>query len=574
MQTIDASYDPADDKLRLRASQRLDAETYARVKAAGFGWAPKQQLFFAIWSPAREDLALELAGEIEDEDTSLVDRATERADRFSGYQESRAEDADRARAAVSAIAENIPLGQPILIGHHSEKHARRDAEKIENGMRRAVQMWKTSEYWRQRAHGAIAHAKYLEQPAVRARRIKKLEAEQRKAQKALKEAELFLRLWTECPDRNDVKKTDGSPASYAERAAYLVRRDWACSMEFSATDIAEGRANPEDARKHAMDAHSAAVADRKRWLEHYENRLAYERAMLAGDGGTVADQTKPEKGGACKCWVALDAWLIIQKVNKVSVTVLDNWGNGGRDFTRTISFDKLNAVMSRDAVDGARAAGRVVESQGGRGFYLTNEAPRARDTHDVPAAPVEIAAMQATLKNGGVKTVVAPQLFPTPPEIVAQMIEAAEIEPWMTVLEPSAGTGNIAKAVRAAYPDAHLDMVEINHDLCEALKREFEPSTVACHDFLEVSPPFCPDSESGFDRILMNPPFSRGQDIEHILHALQFLRPGGRLVAICAGGPQQEVELKPLAETWKSLPEGTFASQGTNVRTVMLTIEK
>ena len=36
--TSNATYDPADDKLRLRASSRLDAETYARVKAAGFGW--------------------------------------------------------------------------------------------------------------------------------------------------------------------------------------------------------------------------------------------------------------------------------------------------------------------------------------------------------------------------------------------------------------------------------------------------------------------------------------------------------------------------------------------------------
>jgi len=68
--TFDATYDPADDKLRLRASSRLDAETYAKVKAAGFGWAPKQDLFYAVWTPAREDLLVELASEIGDEETS------------------------------------------------------------------------------------------------------------------------------------------------------------------------------------------------------------------------------------------------------------------------------------------------------------------------------------------------------------------------------------------------------------------------------------------------------------------------------------------------------------------------
>jgi len=50
-------------------------------------------------------------------------------------------------------------------------------------MRRAVNLWETSEYWQRRAAGAIAHAKYKELPAVRARRIKKLEAEQRKVQR-------------------------------------------------------------------------------------------------------------------------------------------------------------------------------------------------------------------------------------------------------------------------------------------------------------------------------------------------------------------------------------------------------
>ena len=53
MQNIEATYDSADDKIRLRADSRLDAETYARVKAAGYGWAPKQGCFYAVWSPGR-----------------------------------------------------------------------------------------------------------------------------------------------------------------------------------------------------------------------------------------------------------------------------------------------------------------------------------------------------------------------------------------------------------------------------------------------------------------------------------------------------------------------------------------
>lgn len=50
-----ATYSPDDNKLRLYASSRLDAETFAKVKAAGFKWAPKQELFVApAWSSFKE----------------------------------------------------------------------------------------------------------------------------------------------------------------------------------------------------------------------------------------------------------------------------------------------------------------------------------------------------------------------------------------------------------------------------------------------------------------------------------------------------------------------------------------
>lgn len=89
----------------------------------------------------------------------------------------------RAYKAVEPITEHIPLGQPILIGHHSERRARKNAQKIEDGMHRAVKMWDTSKYWTDRAAGAVRYAKYKEQPSVRSRRIKGIEADKRKRSK-------------------------------------------------------------------------------------------------------------------------------------------------------------------------------------------------------------------------------------------------------------------------------------------------------------------------------------------------------------------------------------------------------
>lgn len=194
---LTATYSPEDNKLRLYSSERLDKETYSRLKAAGFSWAPRQQLFVApMWTPQRADLLMELCGEIGDEDKSLSQRAKERAERFENYSENRAKDAEDARKKVDAIVEHIPFGQPILIGHHSEKRARRDAERIGDGMRRSIKMWDTSKYWTERAEAAIQDAAYKERPDVRARRIKKLESEQRKQERILKHARESLTAWS------------------------------------------------------------------------------------------------------------------------------------------------------------------------------------------------------------------------------------------------------------------------------------------------------------------------------------------------------------------------------------------
>ncbi|WP_429500689.1 hypothetical protein ACQUFY_25750 (plasmid) [Robbsia andropogonis] len=105
-----------------------------------------------------------------------------------------------------------------------------------------------------------------------------------------------------------------------------------------------------------------------------------------------------------------------------------------------------------------------------------------------------------------------------------------------------------------------------------ALQVRYPDAKVICADFLS-----CKEELGLFDKIIINPPFANGQDIAHIKHALTLLRPGARLVAICANGPKQQASLGALVShhggTWEELPGGTFAESGTGVRTVMITIE-
>jgi 16S rRNA G1207 methylase RsmC len=137
----------------------------------------------------------------------------------------------------------------------------------------------------------------------------------------------------------------------------------------------------------------------------------------------------------------------------------------------------------------------------------------------------------------------------------------------MTVLEPSAGTGNLVAAMRETV-DTEILAYEINPQLCEVIRNRIPTYAckAICKDFLEVN-----DGMGQFDRVIMNPPFDNGSDIEHCLHARRFLNESGILVAIVANGPRQQRELQPLADAWIELPRDTFA--GTSVSSAIIVIK-
>jgi hypothetical protein len=117
--------------------------------------------------------------------------------------------------------------------------------------------------------------------------------------------------------------------------------------------------------------------------------------------------------------------------------------------------------------------------------------------------------------------------FPTPKNVCVKMVELANINSLsMSVLEPSAGNGNIADAVKE-QTGIICDVCEISSELSEILKEK--GYNIVSSDFLGYS-------EKKYDRILMNPPFSNRMDAEHIIHAYDLLNPSGRIVAIVGEG--------------------------------------
>ena len=202
------------------------------------------------------------------------------------------------------------------------------------------------------------------------------------------------------------------------------------------------------------------------------------------------------------------------KATEISPNVLDILSRATADGNTVRIKDRLNRA---DYV----AVNEVLAAAGGKWN-------RKAQAH---LFPEDAAPILAALQDAG--SIVRPQdegYFTTPAAVVADMIALAGLKPGMEVLEPSAGTGNIAKPV--AEFGCAVDCIEMNAKRAGIIYAEGYARSVTMADFLAVP------QRPAYDRVIMNPPFAGKADIAHVRHALGFLRPGGILVSVMAAGVQ------------------------------------
>ncbi|WP_340375796.1 class I SAM-dependent methyltransferase [Streptomyces sp. SS7] len=246
-----------------------------------------------------------------------------------------------------------------------------------------------------------------------------------------------------------------------------------------------------------------------------------------------------------------------------------------------IPTDVLAVLSDRTRTDGHRLVlvgprltpalyqrvNEVLEAVGGRWT-------KTEGAHLFPVDAAE--ALAPVLTTGEVVTLgekrTLAQYFPTPDPVVGRLIALAALEPGMTVLEPSAGSGAIATA--AAARGAIVDCIERDPGYATDLLDTHVVRRVQVADFLTTP------ANPGYDRVLMNPPFTRGTDMAHVTHALRFLKPDGLLVSVMSWAVAEQtgstIAFRKLVEQRgglvEALPARAFAQSGTTVDTVLVTI--
>lgn len=194
------------------------------------------------------------------------------------------------------------------------------------------------------------------------------------------------------------------------------------------------------------------------------------------------------------------------------------------------------------------------------------------------------ALREAGANDGADRVAVADGLFPTPKDLadrMASMLYNRLPAPRKAarILEPSAGTGHLIDAMdRAANggwgiaEGGGLWWCETCPRLVTFLRQEYRGAcTQVGGDFLRLT---AEDVKTPFDGCVMNPPFRRGTDIRHILHAKRsgVLKRGAPIVALCYDGAKQREVLIPESDRWESLGPALFRSAGTDAPVMLLVL--
>lgn len=245
--------------------------------------------------------------------------------------------------------------------------------------------------------------------------------------------------------------------------------------------------------------------------------------------------------------------------------------------------DDVMSVLKSATIEGNSL---VLNGQLDRGLYTRTNAVleaaggkwnRKAKAHVFPSDPKEILGL--AMEEGEIlNKKQAFQQFYTPKDLAKRMVQMAGVKRNMVVLEPSAGEGAIADEIyRVGGKPLCVELDEKNIEILE--KKKY---TVIGGNFLFVSQMNQWSEESGFKAIVMNPPFTKDQDIDHVRSAFNNLAPGGTLVAIMSPGftfgtQSKRAGFRSFVEEngeYEKLPDGTFKESGTNVSTVLVTLRK
>lgn len=303
------------------------------LKRAGFRWAPSIKAWIVQQSRDREAktwkinaaaeglraAGFEVTVTVDDTPRAFADAEADRADRIADRADKMADRAERAAAesearyaAARRELDIIPPGQPILVGHHSERGHRAALKRIDGNMRRSIEKDAKAKHYTRAAAVAGDYTVRRESLPTTLRRIAKLEAEERKTRR------------------------DAEPCAVSGKRVKPEGQGKTIECRLCWASITLGETVPEHGRRI-----SQATADQR--LAELADELSYWRRVVAeqqANGAKVWGPADFRPGDRVLSW---GGWREVLKVNAKSLTV-----PSGYSWNDRISYDDVRGRRPAD----------------------------------------------------------------------------------------------------------------------------------------------------------------------------------------------------------------------------------
>ena len=173
--------------------------------------------------------------------------------------------ADTRHAQAQEMAQAIPFGQPILVGHHSERADRRYRERVNQGYQKSYALQKQAEHYADKADAVGKGGISSDDPDAIAK-LKAQLAQLQAKQDVMKKLNAIVRRHAKADAETRVSMLVASGLVDSEQATELITPDFAGRVGFASYQLQNNNANMR------------RVADRIKQLEALAERPERQRS--------------------------------------------------------------------------------------------------------------------------------------------------------------------------------------------------------------------------------------------------------------------------------------------------------
>ncbi len=194
--------------------------------------------------------------------SDFEERRANRLERFQDLSHKNANESTARFNTAHKMGEMIPMGQPILVGHHSEKGHRSHLNKIDNNMRKSIEASSKAGYYADKAkHIEKDTTIYSDDPEAIVK-LKEKVAALEKRQKIMKDANKIIK--SKRPEAEKVEELQSLGMS-EKSAIQIMEPDYCNRIGFASYSLTNNNANINRNKKRLVQLQKLESDETTEW---------------------------------------------------------------------------------------------------------------------------------------------------------------------------------------------------------------------------------------------------------------------------------------------------------------------